>query len=151
MEQKILSVSQINQYIQSKMDTDPLLGGVAIRGEISNYKIYPSGHHYFTIKDESAALRCVMFRSNAIRLKFQPESGRKEVFFIAKHFNNFPTRAFAAWIFGDTCHRLDTVFDLVAAVQRNEDFRSVTFFIRGKVACVTVLGEGADNFRVTTL
>lgn len=79
MEQKILSVSQINQYIQSKMDTDPLLGGVAIRGEISNYKIYPSGHHYFTIKDESAALRCVMFRSNAIRLKFQPESGMQVI------------------------------------------------------------------------
>lgn len=75
MEQQILSVSQINYHIQSKMDADPILSNVAIRGEISNYKIYPSGHHYFTIKDENASLRCVMFRSNASRLKFRPESG----------------------------------------------------------------------------
>lgn len=75
MEKQILSVSQINYHIQSKMDTDPVLSNVAIRGEISNYKVYPSGHHYFTIKDENASLRCVMFRSNAARLKFRPESG----------------------------------------------------------------------------
>lgn len=75
MEQHVLSVSQINQYIQSLMDHDPRLLNVAVRGEISNYKVYPSGHHYFTVKDESSALRCVMFRSSAIRLRFRPESG----------------------------------------------------------------------------
>ena len=79
MEQQILSVSQINQYIQALMDNDPLLMTVAVRGEISNYKVYPSGHHYFTIKDENAALRCVMFRGNAMRLKFCPESGMQVV------------------------------------------------------------------------
>lgn len=75
MEQKILSVSQVNTYIQSLMDQDYLLASVAVKGEISNYKVYPSGHHYFTIKDEGSALRCVMFRGNASRLKFKPESG----------------------------------------------------------------------------
>ena len=79
MEQQILSVTQINQYIQSVMDNDALLLNLAVRGEVSNYKIYPSGHHYFTIKDENAALRCVMFRGNAMRLRFKPESGMQVV------------------------------------------------------------------------
>lgn len=77
MSQQVLSVSQINEHIRSIMDRDLLLAGVAIRGEISNYKVYPSGHHYFTIKDESSALKCVMFRSSAVRLKFRPENGMK--------------------------------------------------------------------------
>lgn len=77
MESKILSISQINEYIRGKMDSDPVLTSVAVRGEISNYKLYPSGHHYFTLKDESAALRCVMFKGNAFRLKFRPENGMK--------------------------------------------------------------------------
>ena len=75
MEQRILSVSQINHYIQTIMDSDPNLMQIAVRGEISNYKMYPSGHHYFTVKDDNSALKCVMFRSNAMRLKFRPESG----------------------------------------------------------------------------
>ena len=79
MEQQVLSVSQINQYIQSLMEHDPRLVNVAIQGELSNYKIYPSGHHYFTIKDENAALRCVMFRSSAVRLRFRPESGMQVI------------------------------------------------------------------------
>lgn len=77
MAQQVLSVTQINEHIRSIMDRDTLLSGVAVRGEISNYKVYPSGHHYFTIKDEGAALKCVMFRSSAIRLKFRPENGMK--------------------------------------------------------------------------
>lgn len=77
MERNILSIAQINEYIRSKMDADPLLTSVAVRGEISNYKMYPSGHHYFTLKDESSALRCVMFKGNAMRLRFRPENGMK--------------------------------------------------------------------------
>lgn len=77
MPQNILSITQINEYIRSKMDLDPQLSSVAVRGEISNYKLYPSGHHYFTLKDESSALRCVMFKGNAIRLRFRPENGMK--------------------------------------------------------------------------
>lgn len=77
MERQIISVGQVNEYIKRLMDTDALLNSLCIRGEISNYKIYPSGHHYFTLKDEAGALRCVMFRSSASRLRFRPENGMK--------------------------------------------------------------------------
>ncbi len=79
MENKVLSITQINEYIRSTMDSDPLLGNVSVRGEISNYKLYPSGHHYFTLKDENAALKCVMFKGNAFRLRFRPENGMKVI------------------------------------------------------------------------
>lgn len=79
MSQQILSVSQINEYLHGKMDADPFLSAVAVRGEISNYKMYPSGHHYFTIKDETSALKCVMFRGSAMKLRFAPENGMKVV------------------------------------------------------------------------
>lgn len=78
-QQKILSVTQLNEYIQSKLDQDFLLNNLALRGEISNYKMYPSGHHYFTLKDESSALKCVMFRGNASKLRFRPENGMKVI------------------------------------------------------------------------
>lgn len=77
MVQNVLSIIQLNEYIRGRMDADPLLTQVAVRGEISNYKLYPSGHHYFTLKDEGSALRCVMFKGNAIRLRFRPENGMK--------------------------------------------------------------------------
>ena len=79
MAQNVLSISQINEYIRSKMDADPLLTQVAVRGEISNYKQYPSGHHYFTLKDEGGALKAVMFKGNAMRLRFRPENGMKVI------------------------------------------------------------------------
>jgi exodeoxyribonuclease VII large subunit len=79
MEQKVLSITQVNEYIRAQMDHDPLLNSVAVRGEISNYKMYPSGHHYFTLKDENAALKCVMFKGNALRLRFRPENGMKVI------------------------------------------------------------------------
>lgn len=79
MSQQILSITQINEYIKTMIDSDSLLSGIAVRGEISNYKIYPSGHHYFTLKDDSAALKCVMFKSSAIRLRFRPENGMKVI------------------------------------------------------------------------
>ena len=73
----IYSITQINAYIQGKMNEDPMLAQVAVRGEISNYKLYPSGHHYFTLKDEQSALKCVMFKGNAMSLRFRPASGMK--------------------------------------------------------------------------
>ena len=79
MAQQILSITQINEYIRSRMDADELLNAVAVRGEISNYKVYPSGHHYFTLKDEGAALKCVMFKGNALRLRFRPDNGVKVI------------------------------------------------------------------------
>jgi len=79
MAQQVLSVTQLNEYIRGRMDADPVLNGIAVRGEISNYKVYPSGHHYFTLKDEAAALKCVMFKGNAIRLRFRPDNGVKVI------------------------------------------------------------------------
>ena len=79
MEKQILSVGQINEYIKTRLDNDAHLRNIAIRGELSNYKIYPSGHHYFTIKDETGAMKCVMFKSAAVRLRFRPENGMKVV------------------------------------------------------------------------
>jgi len=77
MAQTVLSITQLNEYIRGRMDSDPFLNQVAVRGEISNYKLYPSGHHYFTLKDENSALKCVMFKGNAMRLRFRPENGMK--------------------------------------------------------------------------
>ena len=79
MSNKILSVAQVNEYIGRQLDSDPILGTIAIRGEISNHKLYPSGHHYFSLKDENAMLKCVMFKGNAFSLKFRPENGMKVV------------------------------------------------------------------------
>lgn len=77
MGQQVLTITQLNEYIRSRMDADPLLTQVAVKGEISNYKLYPSGHHYFTLKDEGGALKCVMFKGSALRLRFRPENGMK--------------------------------------------------------------------------
>jgi len=81
MDRKTLSVTQLNEYIRARLDADPLLTEVAVRGEISNYKLYPSGHHYFSLKDEGGALKCVMFKGNAMRLRFRPENGMKVIAF----------------------------------------------------------------------
>jgi exodeoxyribonuclease VII large subunit len=75
MEQRAISVTELNNRIKDLLDSDPFLGNVCVRGELSNYKIYPSGHHYFTLKDAESSLRCVMFKSAASRLRFRPESG----------------------------------------------------------------------------
>lgn len=79
MAQQVLTITQLNEYIRSRMDADPMLGSVAVKGEISNYKMYPSGHHYFTLKDEGGALKCVMFKGNALRLRFRPENGMQVI------------------------------------------------------------------------
>lgn len=79
MSQQILSISQINEYIKTVIDNDSLLANIAVCGEISNYKLYPSGHHYFTLKDDGASLKCVMFKGNAFRLRFRPENGMKVI------------------------------------------------------------------------
>lgn len=75
MNERTLTVSELNNLIKTLIDCEPLLYNVCIRGELSNYKIYPSGHHYFTLKDSESSLRCVMFKSSASKLRFRPESG----------------------------------------------------------------------------
>ena len=77
----VYTVSQLNGYVKELMEDDPLLTGLLVRGEVSNYKCYPSGHHYFSLKDENASLRCVMFRGEAARLRFRPANGMRVVAF----------------------------------------------------------------------
>lgn len=73
--ERTFSVSELNTRIAGLLDADPVLSSVSVRGELSNYKIYPSGHHYFTLKDANSTLSCVMFKSSASKLRFRPESG----------------------------------------------------------------------------
>ena len=75
MDRQALSVTELNSYIKSRMDEDSRLLDVCVRGELSNYKVYPSGHHYFTLKDAESSLRCVMFKYSAVKLRFRPENG----------------------------------------------------------------------------
>lgn len=77
MERPILSVTELNTLVKTLLEQEPLLGQLAIRGEISNYKLYPSGHHYFTLKDAESSIRCVLFRGSAAALRFRPENGMK--------------------------------------------------------------------------
>ena len=75
MEQHIFGVAEVNQLVKHLLDGEPMLSSICVRGELSNYKMYPSGHHYFTLKDAEGALRCVMFRGAASKLRFRPENG----------------------------------------------------------------------------
>ena len=79
MEPHIYGVAEVNQLVKGLLDNVPALQDIHVRGELSNYKIYPSGHHYFTLKDAEGAIRCVMFRGQASRLRFRPENGMKAV------------------------------------------------------------------------
>lgn len=81
MEAPVYSVSQVNQYIKGLLDQDGALSALFVRGELSNYKTYPSGHHYFSLKDAQGAIRCVMFRREAASLRFRPENGKKVIAF----------------------------------------------------------------------
>jgi exodeoxyribonuclease VII large subunit len=73
-----LSVKQLNFYVKSLIEGDPRLSSVLVEGEIYNLKNhYASGHIYFTLKDNDAAINCVMFRSFVSRIKFAPETGKR--------------------------------------------------------------------------
>ena len=72
-----LTVSELNEAVRGLLESDLRFRNLCVEGELSNYKIYPSGHHYFTLKDQESSLKCVMFRSSAARLRFQPENGMR--------------------------------------------------------------------------
>ena len=72
-----LTVSELNEAVRSLVESNLRFRDLCVVGEISNYKIYPSGHHYFTLKDSESSLRCVMFRASALRLRFRPENGMR--------------------------------------------------------------------------
>jgi len=79
MEEKTFSVSEINSYLNKKFKEDPNLKVIYVKGEISNFKTYPSGHSYFTLKDEKSQIPAVMFKGRKHSLKFQPENGMKVI------------------------------------------------------------------------
>ena len=74
---QLLTVAQLNEYLRMSMESDPLLCDVWVRGELSKFTHHQSGHFYFALKDESAVVSAVMFRSYAARVPFAPESGMK--------------------------------------------------------------------------
>lgn len=79
IEPKIFTVGQINRYIRNLLENDVILSSLLVKGEISNFKAHSSGHLYFTLKDASGALSCVMFRQDAAGLPFEPENGMQVV------------------------------------------------------------------------
>jgi len=79
MQASALSVSDLNEYVRRSLAGDPMLRNIAVRGEISNFKPYSSGHWYFSIKDEASRLACVMFRQHNMSLRFIPRDGMKVV------------------------------------------------------------------------
>ena len=77
---ELLSVTELNEYLRCLMEGDALLSDILVCGEISNFKNhYATGHYYFSLKDETGAVRAVMFRSYASRLRFQPENGMRVI------------------------------------------------------------------------
>ena len=78
-ERAVITVTELNEYIKSLLDGDAILKKIAMKGEISNFRPNSSGHLYFTLKDEGGAVRCVMFRALAQKLKFTPENGMKVI------------------------------------------------------------------------
>lgn len=81
MSTKPLSVTELSAYIKSLLDSDGVLSQLCVCGELSNYKVHSSGHHYFTLKDDGAVINAVMFRSDASRLRFRPEGGMKVILY----------------------------------------------------------------------
>lgn len=84
----IYTVSQLNNEIKDLLDAVPGYRGLMVQGEISNYKAHSSGHHYMTLKDENAAINAVMFRSDAMRLKFRLQNGMKVI--VKARVSSFP-------------------------------------------------------------
>ena len=78
-ERQTLSVTQLNEYLKMVIDGDRVLSNVFVRGEISNFKLYSSGHAYFTLKDDAGQLKSVMFRSYFSRMAFLPEDGMRVI------------------------------------------------------------------------
>ncbi|MBP3646692.1 MAG: exodeoxyribonuclease VII large subunit [Clostridia bacterium] len=77
MKSLTLTVSQLNEYVRRSLASDPMLRGVCLTGEISNFKRHVTGHWYFTLKDEEAAINCAMFRQSAMSVRFRPENGQR--------------------------------------------------------------------------
>ncbi len=74
-----ITVTELNRYMKDKVEMDEFLNNVLVKGEISNYKHHYTGHLYFTLKDEKSLIKCIMFKSSAVNLKFEPKDGMKVI------------------------------------------------------------------------
>ena len=144
MHRDVLSITQLNEYIRRIMDSDSLLSGVAVRGEISNYKVYPSGHHYFTLKDNESSLKCVMFRSSAQRLRFMPENGMKIIAMgkISVYPRDGAYQLYCSTLTVDGVGDLHAAFEqLKVKLQRNglfdPDHKKTLPFLPGRICIIT--------------
>jgi len=81
MSEKVFTISELNSYVKKLLEADNTLTRVYVKGELSNYVVYSSGHHYFSMKDASGRLKCVMFKGSASKLRFKPEDGMSVVAF----------------------------------------------------------------------
>ncbi|WP_304507214.1 exodeoxyribonuclease VII large subunit [Anaerotignum sp.] len=81
IEPKVFSVGQINRYIKNLMENDFILSSLLVKGEISNFKAHSGGHFYFSLKDATGAISCVMFKQDAFRLPFLPENGMSVILY----------------------------------------------------------------------
>jgi len=72
-----ISVSDLNKYVKDKVASDEFLNNVYVKGEISNFKHHYTGHMYFTLKDESSLIKCIMFKTSTATLNFVPKDGMK--------------------------------------------------------------------------
>lgn len=81
IEPKVFSVGQINRYIKNLMENDFILSSLLVKGEISNFKAHSGGHFYFSLKDATGAIACVMFRQEAYCLPFMPENGMSVILY----------------------------------------------------------------------
>lgn len=79
---KIITISQLNEYIEQKLTNDPKLLDIYLIGETSNLRSFPSGHTYFDLKDKEALVSCILFKSDKMRLKYVPEDN-KEILVLA--------------------------------------------------------------------
>ena len=76
-----ISVTELNRYVKNRIDGDEYLNNVLVKGEISNFKHHYTGHLYFTLKDENSLIKCVMFKTYAEKIKFEPKDGMKVIIF----------------------------------------------------------------------
>ena len=76
-----ISVTELNKYVKEKVASDEYLNNVLVKGEISNFKHHYTGHMYFTLKDENSLIKCVMFKTSTVNLKFVPKDGMKVIVF----------------------------------------------------------------------
>ena len=74
-----ITVTELNRYMKDKVEMDEFLNNVLVKGEISNYKHHYTGHLYFTLKDEKSLIKCIMLKSSAVNLKFEPKDGMKVI------------------------------------------------------------------------